>query len=264
MSRTNAGIEWIRDSLPASAKFLGGQWALDWFYKRGVTREELESDWNRYAGGSGFLNYANQKELENLVCTVLPDFSDFYKEHSKHQGAMGHTLVHRARLTVMKQEMKRWAPQPWIGFRSALIRAYHNPHEERVTPEKRAAIHEKLVLCRVEGLPGVYVNLDPLVKERAYVGTAKDVANRQKGHSNSPLRTQRVYVTPSEESARHLETELHRKIELAGILTGSKLKGDVGRKGVLYLSPGVNLVEVLDELVREHYRSLCRVKVGWL
>lgn len=257
--KTRAGVDWIGSSVAVAVKI-----SLDLItqgFFSGYEEKELRENWSAIAKGSGFLSLSNQREMEDRVDLLVPQFREMFERDSTHIGGMGYALVHRARHTVAKDETARFRGEIWSPFYNMVEESVSEGRE--ITPERRYQAHESVVLSQVYGSPGVYVNVAADSSNWMYMGESEDVAKRHLAHRNGGLYLARVYVTGSKAVGLALQNSLFHKIEQMGIIRDRRIPEEsVGKQGGLKIEAGVNPIQILDVLVKQHYREFCRATVG--
>jgi hypothetical protein len=258
-TNTNANIPWIRESLPTFAK-IGAHWYARRKFFASYTSKELQENWS-YVQKRGFFSVNHELEMEERVCSLLPDFKDYYVRNSEHHNTLGYTLVHRAGHSLSKNEMARFRNKTWAPV-YALV-AHATLENKVIEPRDRYAIHERIILSRAGGVPGVYLRVDPECTGWMYLGEAQNVLERQRGHSNSPLVLVRVYVTQDKRTALDLQNSLFRKLEESGLIRRRmRPESPIGRQGALQLASGVNPLATVDGIVNNDYKEFCRMTLG--
>lgn len=262
-TRTQAGVSWIKDSLAITAKILATRIGIQYFLDRGYDRLEIGSNWDRICPGSGFMGRDHFRKMQDKVCVMLPGFREYFEEKSSHTEGLGYALTHRARHSIAKDELARFRTAPWCPFYKMVRDALDT--NTPITPAMRYAAHETIVYQQVTGHPGVYINQSCETPEWFYLGESVDVARRNAGHRNSNLFLTRVYVTGDKPTAVALQNQLFQKLEETDLIVQRRYPDQKpGSQGAMKLDKGINPVDLLDGIVKQHYREFCRATLGWL
>lgn len=253
---TNAGINWVRDSIPVITKNLIGLEAEDYYKKH---HESLDG-WN---------GRSNEGRIAEKMNHLVGGAKEYFSEHSLHGGSQfhkgpifGQILGSRGRHTLQKMELRRFRDNSWWKPIIDLTETHFKTNTP-IESYHRYATHEQMILLQTFNTAGVYLNQSPEIPEWFYLGTAKDVPNRNKGHRNSDLYLVRAYPTVTQKTAKELETTLHERVVRTGLIKAVRIpEAPIGSQGAYRLANGCDPVELIDSIVNLDYREFCRGTVG--
>lgn len=264
MGQTNAGIYWVRDSLPATVKLLLHEWWAQQLLKKGITEEEILS--NPQAMPT-IRRQPHNNEFQDFIDYMVPDFKEYFDSRSTgHVNGYGRALTDRTTHSLRKGEARRFREDPeWSPVRTMVLD--HLKKEEPIEPYHRYASHEELVRRIVRDRPGVYLNVSSEGREWFYLGESEDVSKRNLGHRNGDMFLVRVYITQSKSDAKNLQDALYGQLERLDqshrIIKHKRIPdGRSGCWGATRLDNGINSIEIIDGLVDTYYKEWCRAKAG--
>jgi hypothetical protein len=239
--KTTAGINWKKDPIFIPVKIAVGNIANSYHKQYGYT--------------NGWLSEPNQRKVALQVTDQFRYLEKEFKSRSTHQYTLGAALVHRGR--------RCWPTNVKGGLdelRTLLLPQFKNTTD--LATQKIVGLddvwnaQEKWMRMKTEGLLGVYIQDDPLVVERGYVG-GFDCSRARSGHLNSPFRFVRFLATQTEDDARKLELSIHR--QLSDMPNVTKPKGN-DTQGQYFCEQGfLNAVSAAYKPYFAFYNTL----IGW-
>lgn len=191
-----------------------------------------------------------ERRMMEWVGDTVPFFFDYYKKYSDHKNEIGSTLTHRAAFCLPvdkggKNELARFMRDDWREVRALLDAG------KTLRSEELYEVHERKLASELIGLPGVYVNIDPEMPNRVYVGKAKDLSKRPI-HTDAPMFMVGAFTTYGEGGAKTLEKLLHDHFKKESAFKRQKTRG------LYILEREEHGVEVVHRIIRDHFPSALR------